>query len=523
MDVPDPAFTTQHFNDKDSSLRDHSPATDIEMATLDGSDTPPEKAPSARGVHGWKWAVAVASILSSTFLFSLDNTIVADVQPAIFERFDEIDTLPWLGVAFALGSAATILPWCKAYGVFNIKWLYIFHVLLFEVGSALCGGANTMNTLIVGRAIAGVGGCGMYVGCLTYLSVTTSMQERPVYMGSTGLIWGVGTVLGPVVGGAFADSSATWRWAFYINLVIGAIFASAFFFLLPSIDLQVGVPLKEKILKMTDWFGIAVFNVFIICFVMAVSFGGTYYEWNSGPEITFWVLGGVFFVAFCFTQTPTYYIPLFFQFALGESALKAAVRLLPFICMLVLFALLNGGLMAKFGYYMPWYLFGGALILVGSSLMYTLDSNTSVSAVYGYSVLIGIGTGSFLQASYGVSQALVDPEDIPNAIGFIGIGQNIGVVLFLAVAGTIFNNEAIKAVTPILVGVSEPEVEGAIAGTSSSIFENLDEATRARVVEAIIQSLDKVYGIIIAGGALVFILAFFLLRQKLFMTATAAG
>ncbi|KAI4105904.1 MAG: hypothetical protein LQ339_003222 [Xanthoria mediterranea] len=558
MDLPDPAFT---INDKDSSWRASSPATDVEMATSDGSKTPPEKVPSPRDVHGWKWAVVVASILSSTFLFSLDNTIVADVQPAIFQRFDEIDTLAWLGVAFALGSAATILPWCKAYGVFNVKWLYIFHVLLFEVGSALCGGANTMNALIVGRAIAGVGGCGMYVGCLTYLSITTSMQERPVYMGSTGLIWGVGTVLGPVVGGAFADSSATWRWAFYINLVIGAIFAPAFFFLLPSIDLQAGVPLKEKILKMTDWFGIAIFNVFIICFVMAVSFGGTYYEWDSGPEITFWVLGGVFFVAFCFTQvyhpfvvahhklypthflkrpvlvilqimifcasgctfTPTYYIPLFFQFALGDSALQAAVRLLPFICMLVLFALLNGSLMAKFGYYMPWYLFGGALILVGSSLMYTLDSDTSASAVYGYSVLIGIGTGSFLQASYGVSQALVDPGDIPNAIGFISIGQSIGVVLFLSVAGTIFNNEAIKAVTPILVGVSETEVEGAIAGTSSSIFETLDEATRARVVEAIIQSLDKVYGLIIGGGALVFILAFFLPRQKLFMAATAAG
>ncbi|KAL8643685.1 MAG: hypothetical protein Q9226_008188 [Calogaya cf. arnoldii] len=561
MDVPDPAFTTKYSTDKDRSLRDHSPATDIELATSDGTDTPQEKAPSARDVHGWKWAIVVASILSSTFLFSLDNTIVADVQPAIFQRFGEIDTLPWLGVSFALGSAATILPWCKAYGVFNIKWLYIFHVLLFEVGSALCGGANTMNALIVGRAIAGVGGCGMYVGCLTYLSVTTSIQERPVYMGSTGLIWGVGTVLGPVVGGAFADSSATWRWAFYINLVIGAIFAPAFFFLLPNIDLQVGVPLKEKILKMTDWFGIAIFNIFIICFVMAVSFGGTYYEWNSGPEITFWVLGGVFFVAFCLTQvyhpfvvaqhklypthflkrpvlvilqvmifcasgctfTPTYYIPLFFQFALGDSALQAAVRLLPFICMLVLFALLNGSLMAKFGYYMPWYLVGGALILVGSSLMYTLDSHTSASAVYGYSVLIGIGTGSFLQASYGVSQALVSPEDIPNAIGFISIGQSIGVVLFLSVAGTIFSNEAIKAVTPILVGVSEAEVEGAIAGTSSSIFESLDEATRARVIEAIVQSLDKVYGIIIAGGALVFILAFFLPRQKLFMTATAAG
>ncbi|KAL8729269.1 MAG: hypothetical protein Q9166_004890 [cf. Caloplaca sp. 2 TL-2023] len=564
MDMSDPTLTTQpppaHFTEKNMQARDQSPATDIEKSSLDGISTPDEKASPARHVHGWKWVIVVISILSSTFLFSLDNTIVADVQPAIFKRFGEIETLSWLGVSFALGSAATILPWCKAYGVFNIKWLYIFHVFLFEVGSALCGGANTMNALIVGRAIAGVGGCGMYVGCLTYLSVTTSMQERPIYMGATGLVWGVGTVLGPVVGGAFADG-ATWRWAFYINLVIGAIFAPAFFILLPSIDLQAGVALKEKIVKMTDWFGIIIFNIFMICFVMAINFGGTVYEFNSGPEITFWVLSGVFFIVFCLTQmyhpfvtaqhklypthflkrpvlvilqvmifcasgctfTPTYYIPLFFQFALGDSALKAAVRLLPFICMLVLFSLLNGSLMAKFGYYMPWYLFGGALVIVGSSLMYTLDSNTSASAVYGYSVLIGIGTGSFLQASYGVSQALVSPDDIPNAVGFISIGQSVGVVVFLAIAGTVFNNEAVKAVTPILTGVSETDVEAAIAGTSSAIFESLDERTRSRVVEAIIQSMDKVYGVVIAGGALTFILAVFLPRQKLFMTATAAG
>ncbi|KAL8992057.1 MAG: hypothetical protein Q9169_007409 [Polycauliona sp. 2 TL-2023] len=221
--------------------------------------------------------------------------------------------------------------------------------------------------------------------------------------------------------------------------------------------------------------------------------------------------------------TPTYYLPLFFQFALGDSALKAAVRLLPFLCMLVLFAMLNGSLMAKFGYYMPWYLFGGALTLVGSSLMYTLDSYTSASAVYGYSALIGIGTGSFLQASYGVSQVLVPPEDVPSVIGFISIGQHLGVVLFLSAAGTIFNNEAIKAVTPILVGVSGTKVEGAIAGTSSSTFATLDEVTRARVIEAIVQSLDKVYCLIIAAGAMVFVYAFFLPRQKLFMSATAAG
>ncbi|KAL8675875.1 MAG: hypothetical protein Q9224_007361, partial [Gallowayella concinna] len=286
----------------------------MEKATSDGTSTiNREKGEvlSATEVYGWRWIIIVLSILLSIFLFSLDNTIVAAVQPNISNHFHEINTLSWLGVSFGLGSAATILPWCKAYGVFNMKSLFIFHVFLFEVGSALCGGANTLNALIAGRAIAGVGGCGMYVGCLTYLSVTTSMEERPIYMGATSLVWGLGTVLGPLVGGAFADG-ATWRWAFYINLVMGAFSAPAFFFLLPSIDLQAGVPLKEKVVRMTDWFGIAIFNGFMICFVMvgdshflalsAINFGGTFHDINSAPVITLWVFSGVFFVAFCFSQ-----------------------------------------------------------------------------------------------------------------------------------------------------------------------------------------------------------------------------
>jgi len=136
---------------------------------------------------------------------------MADVQPAILNRFNAIEQLPWLGVAFALGGIS-ILPWGKAYGIFNIKWLYISTVILFEVGSALCAAAPTMNALIVGRVIGGVGGAGMYSGTLTYIAVTTSTLERPMYMAGVAVVWGAGTVLGPVVGGAFAHSNATWRW-----------------------------------------------------------------------------------------------------------------------------------------------------------------------------------------------------------------------------------------------------------------------------------------------------------------------
>jgi hypothetical protein len=109
-----------------------------------------------RDVHGWKWALVVISILSSIFLFSLDNTIVADIQPAIVETFGDVGKLPWLSVGFLLGAASTNLIWGKIFTQFNGKWVYIGCVVFFEVGSAICGGANNMNTLIVGRAICGV-------------------------------------------------------------------------------------------------------------------------------------------------------------------------------------------------------------------------------------------------------------------------------------------------------------------------------------------------------------------------------
>jgi MFS family permease len=137
-------------------------------------------------------------MLSTTFLFALDNTIVADIQPAIVNEFSKVELLPWIGTGFALGNM-TILSWGKAYGIFNMKWVYLFNIILFEVGSAICGAAPNMNALIVGRIIAGVGGSGMYSGTLTYVSILTNDREKPAYLAGSTVIWGIGSVLGPVV------------------------------------------------------------------------------------------------------------------------------------------------------------------------------------------------------------------------------------------------------------------------------------------------------------------------------------
>ena len=120
----------------------------------------------------------IFSILVGLFLFALDNTIVADVQPAIVEEFQAVDKISWLATAFFLSGTALMLPFGQFYQIFNAKWFYIFGIVVFEVGSAICGSAPNINALIVGRAIAGIGATSIYTGSLFLISVNTSERER---------------------------------------------------------------------------------------------------------------------------------------------------------------------------------------------------------------------------------------------------------------------------------------------------------------------------------------------------------
>ena len=175
---------------------------------------PAQQPSSVRPIHGWRWFSSAVAIYATAFLYGLDTTIAADVQPAVVKSLGGIEKLAWVGVGFPLGSVATILPIGHAYSLFEIKYFYLAFVVLFEMGSLLCGVAPTMDVLIVGRVVAGAGGAGMYLGVLNYLSTFTTLRERPMYVALTGLVWGIGTVLGPVIGGGFAVSNATWRWRY---------------------------------------------------------------------------------------------------------------------------------------------------------------------------------------------------------------------------------------------------------------------------------------------------------------------
>jgi MFS family permease len=540
-------------------VSENSSTTDVDPEKSEQPAETAEELPP-RDITGWKWAVVVLSILSSTFLFALDNTIVADIQPVIVMHFNDVKNLTWLSVAFLIGAAATNLIWGKIFGQFNAKWTYILCVLLFELGSAICGAAPSMDALIIGRAICGVAGSGMYVGVMTLLAATTTIHERPMYIGGTGLTWGLGTVLGPVTGGGFSDSPAGWRWAFYINLCIGAACAPVYLFILPNKDPCPGIPLMDRVREM-DYVGSVLTMGAFASGIMAVSFGGVTYDWNSGQTIGLFCCSGVLFILLglqqiyaIFTTTsrrifpveffksrtmlilfamtaaggtaifiPIYMIPIFFQFTRNDTALEAGVRLLPFIMLMIFAVIGNGAILSTYGYYMPWYTLGGLLCLTGGALMYTVDTETSVARVYGYSIIIGFGDGLFAQASFSVAQAIVDPQLVASAVGFITCAQISGVTIALAIANSVFLNKSQTSIAELLPGTPLAEVQQAIAGAGCAFVASLSDVVKMEVLKAIVTAMSKTYILVITAGALATVLSLGMKRERLFIAAGHAG
>ncbi|KAK0643305.1 major facilitator superfamily domain-containing protein [Cercophora newfieldiana] len=544
-----------HATDRTSSPRDMEAKTSINIG--EGSDSTQAET-SPRNVHGVMWVLVVIAILSSIFLYSLDNTVVADISPAAVNEFGDVFKLPWLSVGFLLGGSAVVLPFGRLYGSFNAKWLYIASMVLFEVGSAICGAAPNMDALIVGRVLAGMGGNGMYLGVMTLLSVNTSDRERPGYLSFVGLVWGIGTVLGPVVGGAFVESPATWRWAFYINLVIGALFSPVYLFWIPSFSPRPGTS-KKTLAQEFDIVGSILSMGGIASIVMAINLGGALYAWNSPQIIILFVISFVLFLVFGIQQSytiststttrifptqflrnwnavllfccaaavntagfiPIYYVPLYFQFSRGDSAITAAVRLLPLIFVLSAAILANGYFMARLSYFQPWYIAGSVLALVGGVLLSRITTATPEAQIYGFEVFVGLGTGCFIQAGYAVIQSVVPPAEMAYGISFMMLAQLGGIAFGLAIAGAVFVNDAVVRLGAVLPDATREEIQLALSGTSGHYLSSLGDELRAAATDAIVQALQKVFIPVYVGAAFCLVLSVMFTTRKMFKDTIA--
>ena len=355
--------------------------------------------------------------------------------------------------------------------------------------------------------------------------------------------------------------SVTLKKAFYINLIIFAAITPIYVFLLPSFQPQPDVTIFTK-LKDLDWLGALLNAAIYVTFVMIFTFGGSIWPWNDGRVITLFVVFGVVLLAFIVTQyyailttkerrlfpgqflrsrslvllyvctaclgaslyVAIYYIPLYFQFVHGDTGTQAAVRLLPFIIFYIVGVLLNGILMPRFGYYMPWFFFSGVFMTIGGALMYTLKTGTPTANIYGYTILLGIGMTSY-QSAYSVAPTKVSTDEVPVVIQFINVAQSGGILMALTISTVVFQNIAYKELLGILgkAGYSPIDIRAAIAGARSTVLESAPPALRQAALEAIVHAIDDAYALVIAAGALQLVCATFLRREKFVAPGLSPG
>ncbi|KAK7749789.1 hypothetical protein SLS53_000368 [Cytospora paraplurivora] len=455
---------------------------------------------------GLKLVLLVLSLFVTMFLVALDRLIISTAIPQITDDFHSVTDIGYFG---------------KLYTFYSVKFVLLTAILLFEVGSALCGAAPNSVAFIVGRAISGLGSAGIYSGVITVLVYAVPLHKRPMYQGMFGAVFGLASVIGPLVGGAFT-SNVTWRWCFYINLPFGGIAMLLIFFLLQVPDRETThLPNRQK-LSQLDFFGLSMLLPGTICLLLALQWGGLTYAWGNGRVIALLTLAGVLLTGFVVAQvvrpeTATvpprifaqrsiiagfwstffigssmmitfYYLPLWFQAIKGYSAVDAGIRSLPMVLPMVLSSITTGVLISKIGYYTPFMICGVMLLSIGAGLLTTLQVDTGEAKWIGYQVLYGSGMGMTFQAPNLAAQTVLQTHDVPIGTALMLSSQLLSGAIFVSVGQNVLDGELLRK----LAGLPGFDAS-TILNSGATTITALPEPLKSTVLVAYNAALRKVF------------------------------
>ncbi|KAF2149849.1 putative MFS transporter [Myriangium duriaei CBS 260.36] len=481
----------------------------------------------------------VIALVLAMFLVALDMTIVSTAIPKITDQFHSLQDVGWYGSAFFLLVASSTNLFGKAYKFFPLKTVFLTSIAIFEIGSLICAVAPNSTALIVGRAIAGLGGAGLASGVYSIIALSVTPQQAPAYTGILGATYGVASVIGPLLGGVFTDGPG-WRWCFYINLPIGGVSAAIimFFFQTPKRHKQIDATWKEKMLQL-DFSGTFLLTAAVVCIILALQWGGTTKSWGSadviGTIVGFFLILGVFVVNeyfvggralfapkiikqktiilmclfICFVAgaffTWLYYLPIYFQSIDGTSAAQSGVRNLPLILTVSIFSIVSGGTISATGHYLPIMVIGSIITTIAAGLIYTWDIGTQSGHWIGYQILGGIGIGLIFQIPVIVGQAQVDPEDVSSATAIILFFQTITGSVFVSVAQSLFTNRIVSYTAQNIPTLSPQTV---VQTGATDLRKAFSGAELAGVLRAYMAGLKDAYTLIIPLTGIATLIAF---------------
>ncbi|KIV78950.1 hypothetical protein PV11_06548 [Exophiala sideris] len=477
------------------------------------------------------WLIIIGMYIS-IFLVALDRIIIATAIPSITDEFHSIEDIGWYGSAYML-TAAIFNPLSgRIYQLYPTKWVFLGSLVIFEVGSALCGAAPSSSAFIAGRAIAGMGAAGIFSGGIMILIPLVPLRRRPTFTAVFGMVFGVSSVLGPLIGGTFTDdSNLTWRWCFYINLPLGGftIFAILLF-------LHIESPPREKLsifgqAKRLDPLGLLFFIPSMVCLILALQWGGTTYSWSAPKIIGLLVTFAVTFVAFLVVEALTpktamaptrvvlnrsvgssfvfmllisgsmmtviYYLTVWFQAAQGKSAEQAGIRTIALVVSFVLFGIVGAVFTEKVGYYVPPMLAAAPLCAAGAGMLSTLTPSAGANHWLGYQILYGFGIGAGFQTSTMAPQKVLPRADVPLGMALTFFMQQLGGSIFIAISQNIFSNQLVDS----LSGIAGLDAQVIINTGATALRRTVPASQLVTVVNAYSYALTRVFILAAALGA----------------------